>query len=476
MTIQRIKKLINSIFVIGVFNTDPIYKRQRIAYFNTIIVSLPIVYALFVLYDFEGFLIPLSEWYFDQFSFFLFSFVCALCLYLNSIAKSDLGKIIFLTLWPVIQHIIPIVYQNTPTDYYFAFPIGLIFHSLMIQVIYSSKYNPWRFSFFMILNFILTINFLQILQMNDMDGGGELRELAGDEFYVLVVILYWLLFNLVIFYIMRVIESHMVEITSGRELVEQQKKDLEVTMDKLKASSKMVVQSEKMASLGVFTAGIAHELNNPMNFIASGTAILFDKIDRLKKSINSENQEWNKFLTEIEQVKEAISIGVDKSSKIIQSLKNYSRQDNEPHEINNLVRCIKDAIVLIPNKLLHQVKLKQDFPEKIELKCSPNKLTQVFVNLIQNAIDASPKNGRVHLKAFLENENAVFEISDSGEGIKLKDRKRIFDPFYTTKKVGQGTGLGLYIVHDIIEEHNGKIVFTTKVKEGTTFKITLPIH
>lgn len=467
---------IQSLFYIGANNDLPIYQRQRIVYFNTLIIALPVVYLLFVLSDIRSYFHPVATWNFDQYSFFIFILVCGICLFLNHLEKQELAKLIFLIVWPLIQHIIPIIIQHTPTDYYIAFPIGLIFHSLMIQVIYSSKYAPWKFYIFMAANFFLTFNFLSVLQYFDVNEGSELRQLAGETIYTSVVMLYWLLFNFVILYIMRVIENHMVQISTSSELVEKQKAELEETLDRLKASHEIVIQSEKMASLGVFTAGIAHELNNPMNFIGSGTEILFDKLNKIKKLIEQGKKDLIPEIENLTQAQEAIKIGVEKSTKIINSLKNYARTDDEDFKAQNVIQCIEEAIILIPKKLKNKVKLTTDLPQKLMVNGSHNKLTQVFVNLIQNAIDACDKGTPIQVVAFVEKNMAIMEVIDHGPGIKRKDRSKIFDPFYTTKKIGEGTGLGLYIVHDIIKDHGGIIDFKTKMKSGTRFIINLPIY
>jgi len=466
----------SGLFKIGVKPEATINERQRIIYFNTLIISLPIVYLLFVLYGIEGYLKPLNQWYFDQYGFFLFSLVCGCCLLLNHFGISKISKLIFVILWPLIQHIIPIIVQQTPTDYYFAYPMGLIFHSLMIQMIYSSKSSPVRFWLFMGINFCLTLTFLDFLQYYDTEGGSELRQLAGNDFYVLVIIMYWLLFNLVIFYIMRVVEGHIVEIAEGRQLVEDQKVDLQSALEQLQKSKDILVQSEKMASLGIFTAGIAHELNNPMNFIGSGTSILFERLDEIRATLGNRHPELGEKFEEIERARNAINLGVDRSSNIVRSLKNYARQEEELLVKINIIDCIHDALVLIPENLKARVNIQEELPAVLEVLGSYNKMTQVFVNLLQNAIDASQDHQKVIVKARATKTETIIEVEDFGEGIPKKDQKRIFDPFFTTKKVGEGTGLGLYIVHDIIKEHNGTITFSSKSKLGTTFIITLPLH
>lgn len=461
------------ILYIGAYPDLPIVVRQRIIYFNAILVSLPLVYSAFIIYDIDGYLKPFSEWYLDQWSFFIFTAVCGLCFYLNKKRRSGLGKVIFIISWPIILHIAPIIVQQTPSDYYYAFPMGLIFHSLMIQCIFSRWNTPWLFGFFLLINFLLSFNFLDILAAYDNDSGGAFEPLITNPFYGLIMMLYWLLFNMVVYYIFGSIDRRLVALNSTRELTEKQRADLESTLSQLEASNAKLIESEKLASLGVFTAGIAHELNNPLNFISSGAQVL----NNLLKDIQDKTKDIDlkHEMEHVDKTMHAINVGVRKSSAVIQSLSNYAQPNADVYLKFNVSQCVNDAIDLFPESYLRDVEIVRTYPDDVIVEGNPGKINQVFVNLIQNAVDASPAGSKISVHGYERSPRRYsFEIIDQGVGIPKENLDKIYDPFYSSKEVGKGTGLGLFIVYGIIKEHRGSIEVQSEVNRGTTVRVTLP--
>ncbi len=463
------------IFFVGTSDEMNVIDRNRIHYFNVVLLALPVVYFLFILYSFEAYLRPVSDWKFDQYNFFIFVAICLFCYFLNHWRLSLLSKILFLISWPVILHIIPIIIQHTPTDYYFAFPMGVIFHSLMIQALFSSKRTPMIYALFIGTNLALCLNFMRILIYFDTEGGGDLKELINNPFYVLIALLYWLLINLILFYIGRVIDSTSEQLVESSRLVANQKSEIESTLRELKDSNDKLLQSEKMASLGVFTAGIAHELNNPMNFISTGVTIIADLVRNITGKLSGNTDMLDDEVSALAKAKEGIEVGVRRSTEIIDNLSKYARPSSEEYEENDLVECIQSSIALFPQSYLHNVELVVNLPDQLMIKCNASKLSQVIVNLVQNAIDAT-ENGRVEVSLIQGKKGFVtIKISDNGSGMDKKTLDKIYDPFFTTKEVGRGTGLGLYIVFAVIKEHKGNIEVKSKENMGTEFSITLPM-
>ena len=202
-------------------------ERQRLYYFNAILLSLPIVYFLFIINEIKIYLRPLSTWYFDQYSFFIFVLVCLLCYFLNHLKLPTISKLLFIVSWPIVLHIAPIIIQQTPSDYYYAFPIAIIFHSILIQVIFSYKKDTRLFITCLTINFILVYNFLGILLYFDHNGRNEYIFLLENRYNVLVVVLYWLLINFITFFLMAIIDSELRQVLRSKEVIMGQKIELE---------------------------------------------------------------------------------------------------------------------------------------------------------------------------------------------------------------------------------------------------------
>lgn len=236
---------------------------------------------------------------------------------------------------------------------------------------------------------------------------------------------------------------------------------LEKTNQKLKQAQEEVLRSEKLASLGRLSAGIAHEIGNPLGVIKGYIEILARGY--------SEGFELKDYCKRIETE-------IERINRIILELLNYSRiSPNNLSEVN-LNHVIKEAISLTTlqkpaQKIYLNLKLEDTLPT---IKANYHQMVQVMVNLILNAKDALPEGGEITISTLSSGENILVKISDTGIGIKEEDLPKIFDPFYTTKDPGKGTGLGLAITHRIIESFGGKINVKSQLGKGTTFTIILP--
>lgn len=266
------------------------------------------------------------------------------------------------------------------------------------------------------------------------------------------------------------------EIFLINQTLDKQKRELEETLEKLKHTQNQLIQNEKLASLGIFTAGIAHEINNPVNYISSASMLLFTIIDNLKVSME-QGKELKIDFEQIEFAKHSIRKGIDRTTAIVSSLRNYSHPSDEHFISYNISNCIHDALIILKGNC-SDVDIQEEILENLNIRCLPGRINQVFVNLISNAIQAmNPGRDKIiKIKAFYENPKMVcIEIQDNGKGIDPAIIDKIFDPFFTTKEVGKGTGLGLYIVHGIIEQHQGKITVASEKDKGSLFTIKLPV-
>ena len=259
-----------------------------------------------------------------------------------------------------------------------------------------------------------------------------------------------------------------------------------------------LIHSEKMASIGVLTAGITHEINNPINFISSGTICLnkdfedllhiLNNLKELPKDENAlkervrlvgklvEEYDLQEILQSIPQTIEDIQEGVNRTSVIIKGLSLYSRADKTKLQKADIHEGIDSCLVLLKDKYMDTIEIIKDYDLSIgRINCFPGQLNQVFMNLISNAIDAIVDKGTVTVSTQLKNKKAVISIRDTGIGMPDEIIKKIFDPFYTTKEVGKGTGLGLSICQGIIDNHKGSIEVKSEAGKGSEFILTLSI-
>ena len=289
------------------------------------------------------------------------------------------------------------------------------------------------------------------------------------------------------------------EINSINEELHSTNEELSTTLDDLKQAQQKLVESEKMVSLGVLSAGIAHEINNPINFVYAGINSLlrdFEDIEPVVNEISKLNPESDNIkekLKKIEQIKKDnyfdeafeaipeiikdIKIGADRTAEIVKGLRSFSRTDSGEKQKMNIKEGIETSLLLLKNKYKNHIKVEVNYKGEIpEIICYPGKINQVFLNIISNAIDAISDNGKIWITVEKNNDKIITSIKDTGSGMNNDTLKKVFDPFYTTKPVGKGTGLGLAITYGIIKDHNGNIEVKTEENEGSEFIITLPIN
>jgi signal transduction histidine kinase len=285
--------------------------------------------------------------------------------------------------------------------------------------------------------------------------------------------------------------------------LENRNTELHTAMNDLRMTQQQLVESEKLASIGQMTAGIAHEINNPINFVQSNVGPLKRDIDEilellsqlaeidenkdLLEQINHLKSQYVKLdvdylKKEIEQLLHGIEDGSKRTAEIVKGLRVFSRMDKNELVSADINECLNSTLVVMKNMTKAEVTLNVELGENIpKIKCYPGKLSQVFMNLVTNAVQATRLPGRqpidrvINVRSYLSDNKIYVEIQDNGTGIPIEIQSKIFEPFFTTKDVGEGTGLGLGIVAGIVGEHNGHLSFTSNVNEGTTFLITLPI-
>jgi len=281
--------------------------------------------------------------------------------------------------------------------------------------------------------------------------------------------------------------------------------DLNIAMNTLKEAQTQLVESEKMASLGQLTAGIAHEINNPINFVTSNVnplkrdiAMIIDTLNQFEElalgdgvdletkkqkiAALKEDIEYDYLMTEIDYLLKGISEGSERTAEIVKGLRIFSRVDEDDLKKVNIHEGIDSSIIIVNSLLNDKIKIEKHYGELPLVDCYPGKLNQVFLNIISNGIHAINKHfdgktgGVISVSTKQSDDSHVqIRIKDNGMGMDDQTAKKIFEPFFTTKEVGEGTGLGLSIVYNIVRKHNGTIEVNSKPGEGAEFIITIPI-
>lgn len=296
----------------------------------------------------------------------------------------------------------------------------------------------------------------------------------------------------------RSMRDKALEEIKQRKLVEQALKEANRKIEN------QLIQSEKMASIGQLAAGVAHEINNPTGFVSSNLKTLseyqqdmtmliveYRKLIANLKDTNNNRAFISKQVEHIESLEAKVDIdfilndiqnlisqsrdGTERIKKIVLELKDFAHPGIQKLMYADINHELDSTLNIVWNELKYKAKIIKDYGDLPEIQCYPQKLNQVFLNLLVNAAQAIEKEGEIRITTRADDGWVEIVISDTGVGITEENLPRIFDPFFTTKEVGKGTGLGLHMAYNIISQHNGTIDVTSKVGEGTTFNIRIPV-
>ena len=255
-----------------------------------------------------------------------------------------------------------------------------------------------------------------------------------------------------------------------------------------------MVQSEKMASLGLLAAGVAHELNNPAGFIYSNVDVLRQHVERLERCLFAYDEmtlpnqdadriakikaeiDYDNIVNDLESIMSDCHLGAERIRDVVQNLRLFSRLDESEIKQVDLNESIETTVRLLSHYYKSgRITLDRNYGELPLVNCYAAQLNQVWMNLLVNAAQAIEDDGTVRIQTVSNGKTVSVSVADSGKGISPANLKKIFDPFFTTKPVGEGTGLGLSISHGIVEKHHGTIAVGNIPGEGVTFTITLPV-
>ncbi len=271
--------------------------------------------------------------------------------------------------------------------------------------------------------------------------------------------------------------------------------ELQQTFENLQQTQAKLVSQEKMAGLGQLTAGIAHEINNPINFISGNVKPLRRDLDDLKEILEKyaeiePDSDLEELLEEVEELKEDLDYdfvldeidslindienGATRTAEIVKDLRNFSRLDEANLKKASIEDGLDSTLSILKNKYKERIEVVRHYAPLEPIECYAGKLNQVFMNILNNAIQATPDKGTITLTTIDKGEMVEVRLKDTGAGMTEETQKKLFDPFYTTKDVGEGTGLGMSISFGVINDHSGTIEFESELGVGTEFIITLP--
>ncbi|MCH7946729.1 MAG: PAS domain S-box protein [candidate division Zixibacteria bacterium] len=266
------------------------------------------------------------------------------------------------------------------------------------------------------------------------------------------------------------------DITEIRDLVNS----LETTNRELKEMQAQLIQSEKMASLGLLVAGIAHEINTPIGAVNSMHDTSVRAIAKLKDLVADLNLDEAgqiraaKVFEAIDSSNKVIKSGTERVGGIVRRLRSFARLDEADLQTVDIHEGLEDTLALLNHQIKNRIEVIKNYGQLQKISCYPGKLNQVFLNLLNNAHQAIAGKGTISITTSSDESKVYIEIADSGSGIPKENLSQIFDPGFTTKGVGVGTGLGLSICYQIISEHKGEIKVESREGQGTTFTIVLP--
>ncbi|HIG46018.1 MAG TPA: PAS domain S-box protein [candidate division Zixibacteria bacterium] len=274
------------------------------------------------------------------------------------------------------------------------------------------------------------------------------------------------------------------DISDRKRAAEALEQKVEERTRELHEKQTLLIQSEKMATLGQLIAGVAHEINTPLGALRSNNDTFIRTMDRLLGILTDEgmpeevksHRQLKRIFDSVDQLNEVSKEATERIVAIVGTLRAAARLDQVEVDDVNLHEGLDSTLTLVHHQFKNRIEVHKHYGDLPLVSCHPSLINQVFTNLLMNAGQAVEGEGAIHITTFPEDGNAVIEVMDTGKGIEADHLEKIFDPSFTTKDVGIGTGLGLSIVRQIIQDHQGIVEVESDEGKGTTFRIKLPTY
>jgi signal transduction histidine kinase len=290
------------------------------------------------------------------------------------------------------------------------------------------------------------------------------------------------------------VRERTLALQMANETLEKEKERQAELIRKLGEAQSQLLQSEKMASIGVLAAGVAHEINNPVGFVNSNLSSLQRYAQSLLQLLDGYEEAATRLgdadqaalaalrhAVDADYLREDLGSllsesmdGLDRIKRIVQDMKDFSHVGGGDVLVSNLEAGLDSTLNVVWNELKYKAEVVKEYGGVKPIECIPSQLNQVFMNLLINAAHAIHERGRITVRTRQDDDHVTVEVSDTGSGIPEENLGRIFEPFFTTKPVGKGTGLGLSLSYGIVQKHGGRIEVDSVVNEGTTFRVILP--
>jgi two-component system NtrC family sensor kinase len=277
------------------------------------------------------------------------------------------------------------------------------------------------------------------------------------------------------------LDQQLTENRHHEERLRQTLAELEHANGRLRETHMQLLYAEKLAVLGTLVAGIAHEINTPIGAIGSMCATLHGALEKLKKSLGelcpdavANNRPLRTAVTALDDAHQVIDSGSTRVLEIVNRLRNFARMDESELHDADIHAGIDDTLLLLHHEFRGRIEVVKQYGDIPQVRCNAGQVNQVFLNLLVNAAQAIEDAGRITITTAAGDDSVWIAIADNGPGIAPENVEKIFDPGFTTKRVGVGTGLGLSICQKIVHDHRGRIEIDSALGRGTTVKITLP--
>jgi signal transduction histidine kinase len=292
-----------------------------------------------------------------------------------------------------------------------------------------------------------------------------------------------------------------LEIKQARDQLQYQNQDLEAEVQRRQKENEHIqlqlLQADKMAAIGQLAAGVVHEINTPLGYVHSNLNTLAGYLKHITEILGAyrsldpsvlnnlptisdvrrleQRNDPDYLLQDADELLTESMQGLERVSAIVQDLKGFSRKSDNEWESADLRQGLDSTINIVWSQLKYHCELHKEYGEIPQIRCLPSQLNQVFLNLLVNAAQAIEDQGHIYLRTGQDDEWVWVEVQDNGSGIAPENLKRLFEPFYTTKPKGQGTGLGLSLSYGIVQRHSGRIEVESEPGQGSVFRVYLPI-